>query len=76
MLKVFLVNAYIEIHKFDILLISETYLDSSTDSDVQIFGYTLVHSDYPSNNKRGCAKQPVFSCGKTKQALKEMQLKI
>ena len=54
--KVFLLKAYIAIHKFDIICISETYLDSSTpsdDSNLEISGYTLVRSDHPSNNKRG-----------------------
>ena len=54
--KVFLLNAYIAIHKFDIICISETYFDSSTsfeDNNLEISGYILVHSDHPSNNKRG-----------------------
>ena len=54
--KVFLLKAYVSIHKFDIICISKTYLDSSTASDdnnLEIPGYTLVRSDYPSNNKRG-----------------------
>ena len=54
--KVFLVNAYIEIYKFDILFISETHFDSGTASDdnnSEIFGYNLVCSDHPSNNKGG-----------------------
>ena len=54
--KVFFIKAYIAIHKFDIICISETYLDSSTpsdDSNFEISGYTLVRSDHPSNNKRG-----------------------
>ena len=52
----FLLKAYIAIYKFDIICISETYLDSSTPSDdnnLEISGYNLVHSDHPSNNKRG-----------------------
>ena len=53
---VFLLKAYIADHKFDIICISETYLDSSTpsdDSNLEVSKYTLVRSDYPSNNKRG-----------------------
>ena len=53
--KVFLLKAYIAIHKFDVICISETYLDSSSpsdDSNLEISGYTLVRSDHPSNNKR------------------------
>ena len=52
----FFLNSYIAIHKFDIICISETYLDSSTPSDdscLEISGYTLVRTDHPSNNKRG-----------------------
>ena len=44
------------IHKFDIICISETYLDSRTltdDNNLEISGHTLVRSDGPSNNKRG-----------------------
>ena len=54
--KVFLLKAYLAIHKFDIVSISEIYLDSSTFSDEnnsEISGYTLVRSDHPFNNKRG-----------------------
>ena len=53
--KVFLLKAYIAIQKFDIIFISKTYLDSSTHFDdkiFEIFGYTLVRSDHPSNNKK------------------------
>ena len=52
--KVFLLKAYIAVHKFDITCISETYLDSSTpsdDSDLEISGYTLIRLDDPSNKK-------------------------
>ena len=51
----FLLKAYIAIHKFDIICLSETYLDSSTTSDddnLAISGYNLIRSDHPSNNKR------------------------
>ena len=54
--KVFLLKAYITVHKFDITCISETYLDSSTPSDennLEISGHTFVRSDNPSNNKTG-----------------------
>ena len=53
--KVFLLKAYIAIHKFDIVCISETYLESGTSSDynnLEISGYTLVRSGHHSNNKR------------------------
>ena len=53
--KIFLLKAYIAIHRFDIICISETYLDSSTspdDKNLEISGYNLIRSDHPSNNKR------------------------
>ena len=55
-IKLFLLKAYIAIHKFDIICLSETYLDSSTTSDddnLAISGYNLIHSDYPSNKRGG-----------------------
>ena len=55
-LNFFLLKAYIILHKYDIICLSETYLDSSTtnvDEELQISGYTLIRSDHPSNTKRG-----------------------
>ena len=43
-------------YKTNIICLSETYLDSSIQSDndnLGIPGYNLVRSDHPSNNKRG-----------------------
>ena len=43
-------------HKFDIIFISETYLDSNTspdDNNWDIFGYNLIRPGHPSRNKRG-----------------------
>ena len=54
--KVSLLKAYITAHKMDIICLSETYLDSTIQSDndnLEIPGYNLVRSDHPSNNKRG-----------------------
>ena len=54
--QMFVLKAYIAIHKFDNICILETYLDSSTssyDSNLKISGHTLVRSDHPSNNNRG-----------------------
>ena len=51
--KIFLLKAYVAIHKFDIICLSETYLDSSTNNDdLNIDGYNLLRSDHPSNSKR------------------------
>ena len=52
--KVFILKSYIAVHKFDIICISETYLDSSTPSDnsnLEISAYALVCSDHPYDNK-------------------------
>ena len=49
-------KAYIILHKFDIISLSETFLDSTisnNDDKLQIPGYTLIRSDHPSNTKRG-----------------------
>ena len=54
--KLFLLNSYNLLHKFDIICFSETYLDSNTlldDDNLKISGYTLVRSDHPSNTKGG-----------------------
>ena len=54
--KIFFLNSYNSFHKFDTICLSETYLDSNTpldDDSLEISGYTLVHSDHPSNTKRG-----------------------
>ena len=56
MLKLTSTAAYNSIHKYDFICISETYLDSSiqsVDRDISINGYSLIHADHPSNNKRG-----------------------
>ena len=54
--KLFLLISYNSLHKFDIICLSKTYLDSNTpldDDNLEIFGYTLVRSDHSSNAKRG-----------------------
>ena len=54
--KIFLLKAHVAIHKFDIICLSETYLDSSipTNNDnLDIDGYNLLRSDHPLNTKRG-----------------------
>ena len=55
-IKVSLLIAYNSIHKYDIICLSETYLDSSTvlgDDCLEIPGYNLVRCDYSTNTKRG-----------------------
>ena len=49
-------KVFIAADKFDIICLSETYLDSSVapdDDSLEISGYSLVRSNHPSNNKRG-----------------------
>ena len=50
--KLFLLKAYISVHKFDIICLSDTYLDSTVpldDDSLVISRYNLIRSDYPSN---------------------------
>ena len=52
----YFLNSNNSLHKFDIMYLSETYLDSNTpldDDNLEISGYMLVRSDHPSNTKRG-----------------------
>ena len=54
--KVSLLSAYISVHKFDIICLSKTYLNSeipSDDENLKIPGYSLVREDHPSNSKHG-----------------------
>ena len=55
-LKISLLRAYISLHNFDVVCISETYLDSTTavyDESLAITGYNLRRADHASNSKRG-----------------------
>ena len=52
----FFLKAYIAVYKFDIVCISERYLDSNIttdDGNLEIFGYNLIQSDHPSNSEPG-----------------------
>ena len=54
--KLFILTSYNCLHKFNIIHLSETYLDSNTplnDDNLEISGYRLGRSDCPSNTKRG-----------------------
>ena len=54
--KLSLLRAYLAFHKFNIIYLSETYLNSSNSPDdetLEISGYNLVRSDHPLNSKRG-----------------------
>ena len=55
-LEISLLRAYISLHNFDIVCISETYLDSTAaldDENLAIAGYNLLRVDHASNSKRG-----------------------
>ena len=50
--KVSFLRAYIFIHKFDLISISKTFVNSDTafdDENSNIEGYNIVRSDHPSN---------------------------
>ena len=52
--KLSLLSAYNTHHKFDVICISETYLDKSVDNDaLSIDGYNIIRDDQPHNQKRG-----------------------
>ena len=54
--KINLLEAYNTINKFDVICLSESYLDSyraSDNDDLNIKGYNLYRSDHPYNVKRG-----------------------
>ena len=54
--KISSLEAYITVHKFDIICLSETYLDSSTrpdDNNLEIEGYDIARADNPANTERG-----------------------
>ena len=55
-LKLSFLRAYITVHEFDVICLSETYLDSSIlhdDDSLQISGYNLYREAHPLNVKRG-----------------------
>ena len=54
--KLHLLQAFNSVYKYDIICISETFLDSSYSNDDQnlsIDGYNIIRADYPGNIKRG-----------------------
>ena len=54
--KCSLLSANSSVHKFDIICLSQTYLNSETppdDKNLKIAWYNLVREDHPSNSKRG-----------------------
>ena len=54
--KLSLLTAYNLVHSFDIICLSETYLNSEippNDTRLELPGYNLFRSDHPFNNRRG-----------------------
>ena len=54
--KIHFLKAYLAIHKFDIVCLSETYLNSGfpfDDDNLDIPGYIMVRADHPANSKLG-----------------------
>ena len=54
--KVFLLKTYVTVHKFDIICLFETYVDSSAlpdDRNLEIVGYDIACADQPTKTKRG-----------------------
>ena len=55
-IKISLLQAYITQYNYDIICLSETFLNSSIQSDdnrIKLDGYNLIRSDHPSDLKRG-----------------------
>ena len=53
--KISLLRAYISLHNFDVVCISEAYLDFTTvldDENLAIIGYNLLRADHACNSKR------------------------
>ena len=54
--KVQLLKGYLAVHKFDIVCLSETYVNSSfpfDDDNLDIPDYIMIRADHPANSKRG-----------------------
>ena len=67
--KLSLLSVYSTLHKFDVIYISETYLDKAADNDaLSIDGYNIIRADYPHNQKRG----GVCICFKEQLKLKQI----
>ena len=55
-IKLSLLRPHIAIHKFDVVFLSETYLNgsiSNDDGNLEFPSYNLFRADHPSNTKRG-----------------------
>ena len=72
--KVSLLTVYLSVNKFDIVCLSETFLNSeilTDDENLQILGYSIARVDHPSNIK--CSGVCVYY--KTSLPLKRLDIK-
>ena len=56
LIKLSLLKPYIAIHKYDVVCLSETYLNASISNDddsLDVSGHNLFRTDHPSNTNRG-----------------------
>ena len=63
-IKLLHLRAYVSTYKFDVICISETYLNSDTstaDENLEIAGYILIGADHPSITNRGGARTLLLS---------------
>ena len=54
-IRISLLQAYITRHNYDLICLSETFLNSSidgSDTRISIDGYNLIRSDHPNDSKR------------------------
>ena len=54
--KILLLQAYIARHNYDIICISQTFLNSfieTNDDKISIGGYNLIRADHPNDSKKG-----------------------
>ena len=57
-IRLSLLRAYLSTHRFGVIWLSETYLDSDKsheDANLEVVGCTLIRADHPSNTNRGHA---------------------
>ena len=52
-LKVSFLRAYVAIKKFDVVCLSEIYLDSSNHLMMTLIIFLVLRADHPSNTKKG-----------------------
>ena len=52
--KIAVLESFVAMHKFDIICISETFLNNTyKDNNLKLNGYSLLRADHPSNAERG-----------------------